>query len=102
MSAGIIPVIGIKMATMLDRDEYIEQSYFFQTLGERMRNHIPIQETLASLREEGDELETRQAWLEELAEIALCPVCDGVLKVEMKGELARLECISEKRHLKWP
>ena len=40
------------MATMLDRDEYIEQSYFFQTLGERMRNHIPIQETLASLREE--------------------------------------------------
>ena len=46
--------------------------------------------------------ETRQAWLEELAEIALCPVCDGVLKVEMKGELARLECISEKRHLKWP
>ena len=52
MSAGIIPVIGIKMATMLDRDEYIEQSYFFQTLGERMRNHIPIQETLASIREE--------------------------------------------------
>ena len=45
-------MIGIKMATMLDRDEYIEQSYFFQTLGERMRNHIPIQETLASIREE--------------------------------------------------
>ena len=62
----------------------------------------PAARALASLREEGDELETRQAWLEELAEIALCPVCEGVLKVEMKGELARLECISEKRHLKWP
>ena len=57
---------------------------------------------LASLRQEGDELETRQAWLEELAEITLCPVCEGGLKVEMKGELAWLECISEKRHVKWP
>ncbi|PXF22064.1 MAG: hypothetical protein CXX72_03175 [Methanobacteriota archaeon] len=57
---------------------------------------------LASLRQEGDELETRQAWLEELAEVTVCPECQGGLKVEMKGELARLECTTEKRHLNWP
>jgi hypothetical protein len=31
---------------------------------------------LRRLREEGDELETWRAWLEELSEHTLCPVCD--------------------------
>ena len=57
---------------------------------------------LSRLREEGDELETRQAWLEELAEAATCPKCESDIKVEMKGELARLECSAQKRHLNWP
>jgi len=37
---------------MLDREEYIEQAYFFRTLGERLPENIPIQELLAQLRDE--------------------------------------------------
>jgi len=58
--------------------------------------------TLQRLREEGDELETRQAWLEQLSEIAKCPECDGVLIAEEKNEVTRLRCIIDKSHLEWP
>ena len=37
---------------MLDREEYIEQAYFFRVLGDRMRQAIPVQELLVSLRDE--------------------------------------------------
>jgi hypothetical protein len=36
----------------LGREEYIEQSHFFQALGERLAEEIPAQEVLASVREE--------------------------------------------------
>jgi hypothetical protein len=36
----------------LGREEYIEQSYFFRALGERLAENVPAQEVLASVREE--------------------------------------------------
>ena len=37
---------------MLDREEYIEQAYFFRVLGERMRQGIATQDLLVSIQEE--------------------------------------------------
>lgn len=36
----------------LGREEYIEQAHFFGTLAERLRENVPAQEVLASVREE--------------------------------------------------
>ena len=38
--------------TMLAREEYIEQSYLFRTLGERMLDGVATQEALKSLGQE--------------------------------------------------
>src|SRR5271163_3135112 len=41
------------MAAVLDREEYIEQTYFFRTLRERMmEEQIPTQNVLANIHEE--------------------------------------------------
>ena len=57
---------------------------------------------LMKLREEGDELETRRAWLEELAENTICPVCGGeVLTVDDRG-VCRLSCHVSAEHIRWP
>ena len=37
---------------MLDREEYIEQAYFFKTLAERLPQNQPMQELLENVREE--------------------------------------------------
>ena len=37
---------------MLDREEYIEQAYFFAAMGDRARASIPAQDLLGSIREE--------------------------------------------------
>ena len=58
--------------------------------------------TLSRLREEGDELETRRAWLEELSENAICPTCDGEIVAEMNGEICYLRCTLSGSHLNWP
>ena len=57
---------------------------------------------LLRLREEGDELETRRAWLEELSEHTICPTCDGEIVADMDGEICRLRCALSGSHLKWP
>ena len=36
----------------LGREEYVEQAHFFRALGERLRENVPMQEVLASVREE--------------------------------------------------
>ena len=57
---------------------------------------------LMKLREEGDELETRRAWLEELAENTICPVCDGeVVTIDDRG-VCRLSCHVSAEHIRWP
>jgi len=37
---------------MLEREEYIEQAHLFRTLGERLRDSVPMQELLASVKQE--------------------------------------------------
>ena len=62
----------------------------------------PAMRTLQRLREEGDEIETRQAWLEQLSEQAQCPVCEGELMTLEIAEITVLRCSIEKAHLDWP
>jgi len=38
--------------TVLDREEYIEQAYFFRTLCERLPQNMPLQELMVHIREE--------------------------------------------------
>jgi membrane associated rhomboid family serine protease len=58
--------------------------------------------TMQRLRDEGDEIETRQAWLEQLSEQVQCPVCESEIRVlEMDG-IAVLRCTVDKAHLEWP
>ena len=57
---------------------------------------------LYQLRLQGDELETRQAWLEELAENTICPICDGEIKFNEKDDVYRLVCSINGEHLFWP
>ena len=51
-----------------------------------------------SLLEEGDEKETRQAWLEEIADRAKCPVCGGNLHLKKM----RIRCQTDSSHVVWP
>lgn len=37
---------------MLAREEYVEQAYFFRTLGERLAENIPLQDLLGQVKEE--------------------------------------------------
>ncbi len=37
---------------MLEPEEYIEQAYFFRVLGERLRDNVPMQESLLVLQNE--------------------------------------------------
>jgi hypothetical protein len=39
-------------APVLDREEYIEQAYFFRTFRERVQENVPAQEVLERLHEE--------------------------------------------------
>jgi membrane associated rhomboid family serine protease len=58
--------------------------------------------TLQRLRDEGDEPETRQAWLEQLAEQATCPICSSTLETIEKVGITTLGCTADKTHLDWP
>jgi len=57
---------------------------------------------LEKLKSEGDELETRRAWLEELAEHTLCPECEGEIFCITENGRSWVECGVSNRHLKWP
>ena len=63
----------------------------------------PVKRILRRLWEEGDEMETRQAWVEELAEQAICPECGGALEAvpkPMGGHV--VVCSTNRKHLRWP
>jgi len=62
----------------------------------------PARRTLQRLREEGDEIETRQAWLEQLAEQAQCPVCGDELTTQETEGITILRCALERSHIEWP
>ncbi len=52
------------------------------------------------LMEEGDEFETRVAWLEELVDVAKCPICESSIELDNGGH--SLRCTSRKDHIQWP
>ena len=62
----------------------------------------PARRTLQRLREEGDEIETRQAWLEQLAEQAKCPICEGEIKAADIAGITVLRCTTSPKHFEWP
>jgi hypothetical protein len=41
-----------RLAPVLDREEYVEQAYFFRTLAERLREGVPAQLALQQIRDE--------------------------------------------------
>ena len=57
---------------------------------------------LTRLRKEGDELETRRAWLEELSENTICPICEGELVTLDDRGVCRLTCSISRDHIRWP
>ena len=57
-----------------------------------------VDQLVKSLLEEGDEKETRQAWLEEIADRAKCPVCGGNLHLKKM----RIRCQTDSSHVVWP
>ena len=57
-----------------------------------------VDELVKRLHDEGDEKETRQAWLEEIADRAKCPVCGGKLHLKKM----RIRCESDSSHVAWP
>ncbi len=61
-----------------------------------------VQRTLTRLREEGDEPETREAWLDRLSQQATCPSCDSKIELEIERGAPRLVCSNERSHLCWP
>jgi hypothetical protein len=52
LPAWLAPHITETSMALLDREEYIEQAYFFRTFHERLEENLPAQEVLASIREE--------------------------------------------------
>ena len=61
-----------------------------------------VSRILQKLREEGDERETRRAWLEELAEQTICPICNGEIVAEDRNGTYILNCVKSDKHLNWP
>ena len=57
-----------------------------------------VDDLVKRLHDEGDEKETRQAWLEEIADRAKCPVCGGKLYLKRM----RIRCESDSSHVVWP
>ncbi|MEM9186438.1 MAG: hypothetical protein AAGB00_08090 [Planctomycetota bacterium] len=46
------PADGANPIAPLGREEYVEQAHFFRSLGQRLRENVPMQEVLESVREE--------------------------------------------------
>lgn len=61
-----------------------------------------VSRILNKLREEGDEKETRRAWLEELAEQTVCPICNGEIVADERNNIYFLKCVKSDNHLNWP
>ena len=61
-----------------------------------------VREPLARLIASSDEPETRQAWMERIAELSSCPNCESSLTtVEKKGG-PHLQCAKNPNHFNWP
>ena len=57
---------------------------------------------LKKLKTEGDELETRIAWMEALADSNHCPICDEPLGLVERKNGPQVQCSMDDSHLLWP
>lgn len=61
-----------------------------------------LRESIKSLMESSDEPETRQAWMEHIADMSQCPECEGKIGVVERSSGPQLQCSSEPQHFCWP
>ena len=61
-----------------------------------------LRESVKSLMESSDEPETRQAWMEHIADIASCPICDNKIGVIERSDGPHLQCSDNPEHFNWP
>ena len=61
-----------------------------------------IHNVLEKLRTAGDEIETREAWMEKLVTIVNCPVCDDELIVRNVSNGPNVQCHKETCNFSWP
>ena len=66
---------------MLDREEYVEQSYFFEAIGIRILDQVPLQDILQQVREE-------------ILSTTNLPLAIDFLLAELKAKLPALESIT--------
>ena len=69
---------------------------------EKLQTNFKVQNVLEKLRLAGDEIETREAWMEKLASIAKCPKCEGLIEVENSNEGPRIQCLMSACSFHWP
>ena len=63
---------------------------------------VKVYNVLEKLRTAGDEIETREAWMEKLVSIVKCPDCEGQLEVVNLSEGPRVQCSSKTCNFGWP
>ena len=63
---------------------------------------IKLQNVLEKLRTAGDEIETREAWMEKLVTIAKCPTCGEQIIVRNLSNGPNLQCTKETCNFSWP
>ena len=61
-----------------------------------------LRESMQSLIESSDEPETRLAWMEHIADQAICPVCENKLCVVERFDGPHMQCSDEPEHFNWP
>ena len=61
-----------------------------------------VREPVKSLMESSDEPETRLAWMEHIADMSVCPLCDAGLGVIERSNGPHLQCSKEPDHFNWP
>ena len=62
----------------------------------------PVRGAMANLRSDGDEPDTRLAWMEHIAHVASCPTCGAPLGVVERKTGPYLQCSADAGHLEWP
>ena len=63
---------------------------------------LKVRRTIEKLKEAGDEIETREAWLDKLSQQVSCPLCSTALELVVENDVPVVSCTSEKCNLYWP
>lgn len=61
-----------------------------------------VRGAMSNLLSDGDEPDTRLAWMEHIAGVATCPTCAAQLGVVERGNGPHLQCSIDTNHLEWP